>query len=393
MKHSESDKKNGLSFKAALRHSLKYIERTIGVKISVLKRTTKIYGANTNSFLVEAICSTGELKTYFLKFGKENSIKEELSGNSFLQGHLLTPKIILSSKNTSFGHEWILFEYIHGKLMAEEILSKELTGNIGTFYKLEKRKERSLRKLHSSRTIKMSYPGYLKSETNSLFHKRLTGKQYKDFYGLDSNISSLFDRRIILNGHKFSKTANQIFHSIREKYRLPHPNNVIAIRGHGDAHHGNILIDHRIWFIDNEYADYMTPFMELAKPYYNDFIGTLFFQQQDVLKQYFSIKSFQDTGTELKFNILIPQKLIHRLKITQIKLSERKKTINSNTKDFFSLNDYLVLCHTLTKNPNAYSLSARRLFLLFIELLAEFNPLKPESIYSYFEIHAKDSEK
>jgi hypothetical protein len=63
---------------------------------------------------------------------------------------------------------------------------------------------------------------------------------------------------------------------------------------------------------------------------------------------------------------------------------ERKKFVNKKTKDFLSLNDYLVLCHALTKDPNAYPFKTRLLFLIFTVILAQFDPLDPESIYDFF---------
>ena len=153
--------------------------------------------------------------------------------------------------------------------------------------------------------------------------------------------------------------------------------------GQGDAHHGNIIVDKKIWFIDNEYADFMLPFMELAKPYYNDFIGTLFFHHHKTLNQYFQIKKFKDTGNKLIFRIRCPQKIDNFLKVTQIKLQERKRLVNKKTEDFLSLNDYLVLCHTLTKNPNNYSTKTKLLFLIFTVILAKFDLFNPGSIYDF----------
>ena len=171
---------------------------------------------------------------------------------------------------------------------------------------------------------------------------------------------------------------------IQEKYTPQADREVMAIMGHGDAHHGNIILNSKIWFIDNEYADFMPPFMELAKPYYNDFIGRLFFHHPKILNQYFQIDHFEEKNNQLVFKISYPQKMINSLAITQVKLQMRNKFVNNKTDDFLSLNDYLVLCHTLTRDPNAYPTESRLLFLVFIVILAQFDPFDPESIYKFF---------
>jgi hypothetical protein len=157
-----------------------------------------------------------------------------------------------------------------------------------------------------------------------------------------------------------------------------------VIMGQGDTHHGNIIVDDDIWFIDNEYADFSSPFMELAKAYYNDFIGILFFHHHDTLNNYFRMQSVVDNGTEIILEIDCPQKITDFIKITEIKLRERSLLVNKNAVDILSLNDYLILCHTLTKNPNSYPQNIQFLFMAFIVVLSQFDPLKPTSIYDYF---------
>lgn len=73
-----------------------------------------------------------------------------------------------------------------------------------------------------------------------------------------------------------------------------------------------------------------------------------------------------------------------RLEITKIKLDMRSSTVNKDSKDILSINDYLVLCHILTKNPNSYSPYRQKMFLFFTLILAEFDAFNPDSIYSYF---------
>lgn len=268
--------------------------------------------------------------------------------------------------------------------MTERYLNIKGESEFKSFCELEQQKEELLKSLYSQPAVEMNYDDYAMSPANQLFRERLYGEQYESFFGKkQNNISRYFDRHISINAYDFPLTVNEIFQSIRGRYSSLGNKTFPAFMGHGDAHHGNIISNHGLKFIDNEYAGFIPPFMELAKPYYNDFIGTLFFHYHPVLSQHFRIDSFEDTGTKLIFKITSPQKIVWPIKITQIKLSNRKRWVNAATEDFLLLNEYLILSHTLTKNPNAYPTRTQLLFLAFIEILANFNALDPESIYHF----------
>lgn len=369
----------------AIDNSFSEIQERLGVKITEIQRTKKIYGSNSNVFFVNTTSTNDIMTTYLLKFGRNKSVDDELKGDLCIQGLLNTPRVILSSKKKLDGHEWILYEYIPGRLMSEELTILRDNKKLDDFYKLEKQKELYLDKMHSKTISIIDYANYIKSRGNKLFRTRFLGNRYKDFYENDmNNVSSLFDRTIILNGNKLPLTINQIVDNIAKKYNSDNSANVKAIIGHGDAHHGNILIGKDIWFIDNEYADLTTPFMELAKPYYNDFLGDLFFHHSKLLNEYFKVIGYKDTGAEILIKIDPSKPFVEYIEITKIKLSVRKNTVNKDTEDFLSLNDYLFLCHILTKNPNKYPKTAQKQFILFAVLLSIFDPYNPESIHSYF---------
>lgn len=369
----------------AIRQSSTEIEKRLGVKIVDIEGIKKIYHSNANSFILTTSSANDGRKKYLLKFGRDNSIHDELMGGSCIQGRLNTPNIALSSEEKSTGHKWILYEYIPGHLMSEKFSQMQSKEELDIFYGLERRKEYYLSKLHAETETIIDYSCYIKSRNNKLFHRRLYGNRYNEFYENSSNnLSSLFDRTININGNNLPLTVNQIFTNIKGKYENHDRNKIRAFIGHGDAHHGNIIINDDIWFIDNEYADLTTPFMEMAKPYYNDFLGILFFHEQQILDEYFKIVSYKDNGTQLNMRVDISERIEKYIEITKIKLDARKSTVNRGTEDFLSMNDYLFLCHTLTKNTNKYPRTTQKLFILFAVLLSIFDPYNPESIYLYF---------
>lgn len=374
---------NKLTLHSAIKHSFSEIERALHVEIVSIERVQKAYGSNANSFFIKTVGINNKPVTYFLKFGRENNIDNELNGDNFVRGVINTPKVVLFSKKKFFGYEWILCEYIHGDLMSEVFLKAVNKKELSDFFALEKKKENYLKKLNSERITTTDYANYIKFKNNELFRERFLGKRYKEFYnGKPNNISSLFNRNIFINGKSCDLTINKIMEKIKDKYKANRSMKIEAIKGQGDAHHGNILVNNDIWFIDNEYAGLTTPLMELAKPYYNDFLGTLFFHHNNILDKYFKITDYEDDGKNVHIKIKTSGQIRKYLEITRIKLLARKDVANERTQDLLSLNDYLILCHILTKNPNNYSQTTQKLFLVFIILLSLFNPYKPESIYS-----------
>jgi len=334
---------------------------------------------------VKTVSANNSPTTYLLKFGRDKSIDDELKGDLCINGLLNTPKMVMSSKKKLDGHEWILYEYMPGRLMIEELATLRENRKLIQFYELEKQKESYLAKLHVQTKSLIDYQDYIKSRGNKLFRDRLLGNRYKEFYETDQkNISSLFDRAVTVNDVRLPLTINQIVDGIKDKYNASHPNKIMGFIGHGDAHHGNIIIGEDIFFIDNEYADNTTPFMEFAKPYYNDFLGNLFFHKHKQLNQYFKVIGYKDTGTDINIRVNYSKPLGEYLEVTKIKLEARKDTANAKTEDFLSLNDYLFLCHILTKDPNKYPRTVQKLFILFAILLSTFDPHIPESILTHF---------
>lgn len=374
---------NKLPIHSALVRVIAEIEKRLKVEVYGVERTMKVYSVNANSFVLKTISPQGK-KKYFLKFHSKKNIKGELEGVDFTKKYLSTPKPLwISSKY--FGLKWILFEYVSGKLMSEKILELKSKKQEKSFINIEKQKEELLQKLHSSAEKNIDFKEYSQSRTNKLFKKRLLGARYENYYSDSKNsLSSYFDHKIILNGKRLPKTIRKTVNSIKNKYNNPTDKRIKAIRSHGDAHYGNIILGKKIWFIDNEYADYAPPYMELAKPYYNDFIGVLFFHHYKNLYMQFNLLNHTLSTNKLELQVNPIKKDNIRLEATQIKLETRRKSVNENTQDFLSLNDYLLMCHMLTRNPNHYPLKAQMLFLAFILIIADFNPFKPNSIYDYF---------
>lgn len=362
--------------------ALKLIERKLKENIVSVKKMDKLYGSKSNNNTVITVGNFGGLNRYVLKFSTQDDIESEVKGTKFIEDFLPVPKTILSSKNG--GDSWLLREYVPGVLMTDVTNHFEVTDKDGRLEEMEREKERLIVLGYEKRTGQIRLKEYLNLSVNNLFHKRINGERFKDFF-LKGEIVKYLDKQIIVNGNKNNLTLRQMFERVRAKYSTTNDKQVPTFPSHGDAHQGNVIVSDRgnIHFFDNEYSGMMPSLMDLSKPYYNDLFGALFFYFHQQLMNYFELKSYKCTANSLSFEIKLKKELKTRMELAKIKLQQRKKYISSDN-DFLSLNDYLFMCHTLTKDPNMYPDGIKKLFLAFCLIIYEFDPLNPESIYEYF---------
>jgi|SRR3989344_3575712 len=380
-----------LSLDSALAKITKEIEGKLQIEIVGIEKVLKIYGSNANSFIIKAVNKNRTCLSFFLKFLRNNELDEEINGTETLSKYIPTPQIVLTSKNNFFTSKWILYEHVKGSLFTEKFINHEQkNSNIDNLLELERRKESILEDMYTKTKGRISFNEYLNLRTNALFSRRINGSRFNEFYTFRKDcVSRYFNTKIKVNNHVFDKNINDIFKHIRFKYLNANNKDrfVSSVIGQGDAHHGNIIVtdNDKIWFIDNEYFGNIPSFMELSKPYYNDLIGELFFHYNILLSEYFELTTIQENENQLLIKIKPKRRLSSRIDITKIKLRSRNKFITGQKDiDFLSLNDYLIMCHTLTKNPNYYEEKTRYLFLAFTLILADFEPLNPESLYSFF---------
>ena len=362
--------------------TLEYIEKKLKENIVSVKKMDKLYGSKSNNNTVITAGNFGGLNRYVLKFSTQDDIEGEVRGTKFIEDYLPVPKTILSSKNKD--NSWLLREYVPGVLMTDVTNHFEVTDKNGRLEEMEREKERLVVLGYEKKIGQIRLKEYLNLPANNLFHKRINGARFKDFF-LEGEIVKYLDKQIIVNGNKNNLTLRQMFESIRTKYSTTSAKQISTYPGHGDAHQGNVIVSDKgnIHFFDNEYSGMMPSLMDLSKPYYNDLLGALFFYFHPQLLNYFELKSYKSTANSLSFQIRLKQQLKTRMELAKIKLRQRKKYISSDN-DFLSLNDYLFMCHTLTKDPNLYPDDIKKLFLAFCLIIYEFDPLNPESIYEYF---------
>lgn len=368
-----------LIYKLKLYFAIFRISRILNLTVVKINKVNKVYGSKTNSYILICKNSSDVKVKYFLKFQPSNHTLNEYKGTEFLKEQIPVPKVILHN----IQHGWILFEFIDGRLMIEEFLKAKSNSEVKKILDQESVKENLIRKLHSETTRKISYEDYVNTATNRLFQQRLFGAHYNLFYRQPEGVQKYFDCKIIINGKEFPYTINQIIDTIKNKYSHPHQLPITAIKSHGDAHHGNIIVNKKVWFIDNEYSGYTTPFMEMAKPYYNDLFGFLFFTNCRYLYKMFDIQVTKNTS-KLDYKIRYLTGLYKFIECTKIKISKRKDTCNPYTMDPLHLNDYLVLCHLLTRNPNILPEKIKMLFIAFTVILFDFDPFDPDELESYF---------
>jgi thiamine kinase-like enzyme len=376
-----------LNLSAALSHCLWQIESKLQEEIVGIERVTKVYGTNSNSFILTSLNPQKEESRYFLKFNDAEFMDLETQKATEIAQFLPTPKVIMNAPvDGQPGIKWGLFQHLAGKLITEKFIQQDYEEDSSDLIIIERQKENLLQEMYNAGSKSITLEEYRNCRANNLFEKRLFGPRFNEFFsGGSDNVSQYFDYSIYLNGKKISSSISSIFDGLRNKYLHLSQKEIITRMSHGDAHHGNIIIDdnNRIWFIDNEYAGQLPAYLELSKPYYNDFIGELFYHYHSTLSGYFDVKSVETSAKKLNVEIQLKRPLGPRLDVTKIKIESRSSQLKDNH-DPISLNDYLIMCHTLTKNPNNYPDDVKWLFLVFIPIINQFDALKPESIYDFF---------
>lgn len=380
-----------ISLKQSLSYCQSLLEKEIGEVVGIQRITPK-FSSSSNNFVVKMV-NQNKPSSFFLKFCRSvKTAKNEIKHNQIIRQYLPIPEILFFSEQPINGYCWILYDFVKGKLLSEYFHNCELTQKFKKVLEIEEQKEKLLQDTYLQNKSKITFKQYLSLTANNLFYKRLKGQRMKEFYSLKQPLNKLINLKIFLNNKEFPFSFRDILQDISNKYLKYSPQSQsLAFLGLGDAHHGNIFLAPRqkIWFLDNEYAGYLPFWMETAKPYYNDFLGTLFYPYSELIQKYFVVKKASQENNSLKLEIYLKRKMDLRIAITQIKINSRKKIFSSIKGlriDFLTLNDYLVMCHTLTRNPNILSAEAQYLFLALTFVLKDFDPLKPESIYHYFPL-------
>lgn len=357
------------------------LEEILHFKIISIEQLKNKYGMNQQIYKLK----TSDETFYFMKISQDNSL-HEADGYKKLSAYLPLPK--LKFTGIVLNKAIILYEYEEGVMMTDFFIEQIALNKADKFIKIEDHKNKLLYDMYLSTKGKINYDKYITSKTNDLFQRRLLGERFESYYGHQSELNSLLNKNIILNGKSKSKPI-ELINIIKKKYlKGNNIDDIDSVLGHGDAHHQNIIYDevrNEIRFIDYEYTDNIPIKMELAKPYYIDLLGTLFFFFEDDLLQYFEVQISETQLDSPKLNIRVKSLPSARIELTKNKIEYFNSILNEAV-DPLTLNDYLMMCHILSRNPNNYSLKAQYLFLGFIYAFNDFNPLDPNSLFEYFTL-------
>ncbi len=357
---------------------IKKIENVLENNIIRVEHLTNEYGVNKKLYCL----TTADKNKYFMKFCRDNTLYE-VEGYKALSPYLPVAEMAYSGYLDN--QAIIIYKYKEGRLLTDILLEIEDKNSSGHFLNYEDDKNRNLLNMYVKTKTEIDLDQYMKAKTNTLFQGRLCGSRYKEYFlHGESRLHRLFFKNISLNGIKLGK-AIDVINNIKQKYDLRTQMTINAVLGHGDVHHQNVIFnkDSGLYFTDFEYSANIPLAMELSKPYYIDLIGTLFFFFEDRLLSHFSFENIRDSLTQLDFDIRLKTYPSLRLAITESKVKYFKDLIDPS-RDLLTLNDYLVLSHLLSRDPNKYTMHSQELFLVVLVLLSQFDPYNPKSLFDYF---------
>jgi hypothetical protein len=340
------------------------------------------YGTNDRVYIVNGK-NFRDKERFVIKFFRDNESLRELQGISLLRKYLPSPQVIHA--NTEKG--LAILKYYENSLYIDLIYQNEFHSEVNKIIEIEKYKEDLLDNLHKSTKTQINTQDYLKLHNNRLYKERILGNRYKEYFteNRENNISQLFTYNLIINGKNFKFSIDELIKVTREKILKLKNQNRTAFLDHGDAHSWNLLIsdsNNDIRFIDFEYYDTIPAFMALTKPLYSDFWGNLFFYFNDTLKEIFSIKKFDIFHNDLIIDLDLNKLPTLRIELAKIKIQKRLYSFKSEKDDFLDINDYILISHLLTRNPNNYESDVQKIFIALAPLLYTSDLLDPEDIFS-----------
>ncbi len=357
---------------------IKKAENVLGKIIIGVEHLSNQYGVNQKLYCL----TTADKNKYFMKFCRDNTLYEA-EGYKKLSSYLPVAEMVYNGYLVN--QAIIIYEYKEGRLLTDILLEAENRNLSGEFLRHEDNKNRVLLNMYEKTKVKIDMDQYMRTKTNTLFQGRLFGDRYKEYFlGNGSTLFPLFSKEIWLNGKKLGK-AIEVINNIKKKYQLKPEIKIDAVLGHGDCHHQNVICDksNDLYFTDFEYSANIPLAMELSKPYYIDLMGTLFFFFENRLLKHFSFETTRESSSLLGYGIRLKSYPLLRLAITENKVQYFRGLLDSS-RDPLTLNDYLVLSHLLSRNPNKYSKHAQELFLVMLVLLSRFDPFNPKSLFDYF---------
>lgn len=336
------------------------------------------YGVNQKLYCL----TTADKNKYFMKFCRDNTLYE---AEAYIKLTSYLPMADLVYSGYLDNQAIIIYSYKEGRLLTDILLEAENRNLNDEFLSHEDNKNRILLNMYEKTKSEVNMGQYMGTKTNTLFYERLLGDRYKEYYlGNGSTLYPLFFRELSLNGKKLGRVI-EVINNIKDKYKLKSEMKIDAVLGHGDGHHQNVICDEskNLYFTDFEYSANIPLAMELSKPYYIDLIGTLFFFFENRLLKHFSFEAIRDSSSLVDYDIRLKSYPLLRLAVTENKVNYFKGCLDSS-RDLLTLNDYLVLSHLLSRDPNKYSKQAQELFLVMLMLLSRFDPFNPKSLFDFF---------
>jgi hypothetical protein len=129
------------------------------------------------------------------------------------------------------------------------------------------------------------------SPIHQLFHHRLAGSRFKEFYvgksimicGVELPFAELAGLRWSVNGTEYRESLRELIESAAETLR-PDLSQGPTVIGHGDAHNGNLFYensDSPLVYFDPAFAGRHSPLLDIAKPlFHNIFANWMYFPDE-----------------------------------------------------------------------------------------------------------------
>jgi len=334
---------------------------------------------------------------YFFKTHTEpKSIVKEYYNVPILQqaGYTILPP---THASTDYGKQFLLYEDIGEPEVFQvtyDIEHGTRNDDIDTLTSAQQHSDDALFQIYSQTLEFQSSEEAEKAAIHSLFHHRLAGERYQDFYsgkvialpGKSLLWETICKRHWIINGIQFQGTLEEL---IQQAKALLHPDQAgPSIIGHGDAHNGNLFYTPpELTYFDPAVAGRHHPLLDIIKPLFHNVFATWLYDPDEINAKCHI--TWTDDGQTIIVNhdyqLSDSRKMFFESKVARVltptlHLLKEQNLLPSHWRRF--MKSALMCCPLLTKNIANSQEFPQNITLLALSFVVEMGmPSRDDSSY------------
>lgn len=277
------------NLEAANQRLKQFIEDNTHFSIETVEATPSAVSLNSINGILKTKSGS---KLFFKTHVEPQSIISEYY-NSGILAEAGYPIIRPIYSSTTWGKQILIYEFFEFPSLFNVVRDLETGKREDTeqVVEIQRSADRQLFQIYRQTLQPLSPTENAKSPVHQLFHYRLVGGRFTEFYhGSEITLpretikfEQLAQLKWTINGVEFQETLGELVQKAK-KILDPNQEEVFSVIGHGDAHNGNVLVDEKnanLIYFDPAFAGRHSPLLDLAKPvFHNCFATWMYFPEE-----------------------------------------------------------------------------------------------------------------